>query len=115
VRSETLQNYGRHIAVSVTNSCPIQCAHCISGSSPHTQKGHAGLEAMLARWLELSPEVEHVTLTGGEPFHDLARLAEFVSICAARSIRSGVITSAYWPRTKGLRPQHSRGCPGSPP
>ncbi|SFI74232.1 radical SAM protein [Celeribacter neptunius] len=100
VSCEQVSRYGEHIAISVTNSCPLQCAHCISGSAPDTARGASGLieafDALLARW----PIINHVTFTGGEPFHHPEELAEFAARAKARGVRYGVITGAFWGKSE---------------
>lgn len=92
--------YGEHIAVSVTNACPLTCAHCVSSSSPYTEVGSECLPSALGVLLARTPRIRHVTLTGGEPFKDTARLAEFVKQCSIHRVRVGVITSGFWAKSR---------------
>jgi organic radical activating enzyme len=97
--SDQLPDYGRHLAVSITNACPLQCGHCISNSSPKSRQGFQGLAENFAGFLDLWPKARHVTLTGGEPFYDLAGMKLFLELCVQREVRAGAITSGYWAKT----------------
>lgn len=94
-----INRYGEHIAISVTNSCPLQCKHCISGSTPDTARADAGLVDGFIDFLDKWPRISRVTFTGGEPFHHPKELARFADACKSRNIRYAVITSAFWAKS----------------
>lgn len=96
---EEINRYGEHIAISVTNSCPLQCKHCISGSAPDTARADSGLVDSFADFLDKWPRINHVTFTGGEPFHNPNELTRFADACKQRNIRYGVITGAFWAKS----------------
>jgi len=95
----TLSEYGRHVAISVTNACPIRCGHCVSGSSPEASKGADDLPRRFAAYLDENPDVRLVSLTGGEPFLHMTRLRDFIRICILRGVNPGAVTSGYWAKT----------------
>jgi MoaA/NifB/PqqE/SkfB family radical SAM enzyme len=94
-------DYGVGIAVSVTNSCPLTCKHCISNASPSGERPPEGFANDLSSLLDRNDfETRHVTLTGGEPFHDLKLLKELLAVAATRRIHVGAITSSFWAKTR---------------
>lgn len=97
---EEVGRYGEHIAVSVTNSCPLKCKHCISGSAPDTARGDPALVATFDKLLSEWNVIEHVTFTGGEPFHYPKKLKEFAECADAHHVRYGVITGAFWAKSE---------------
>jgi len=73
------QIYGLGVAVSVTNACPLTCKHCISNASPSGETADSKFQKQLKLFLEHNDfETSQVTLTGGEPFHDLAQLRKLI-------------------------------------
>lgn len=104
--------FGDRLAVSITNRCPIQCEHCISKSSPYTHRGKEGLSKAVSELLSSDEKYRHITLTGGEPFDDLAVLREFADVCNSRGIKYGAITSAFWAKTKNSAQKAIASVPG---
>jgi pyruvate-formate lyase-activating enzyme len=92
--------YGKNVAVSVTNACPLQCKHCITDSSPHTDPGLPNFEATLTNFLRRDDlGTASVTMTGGEPFYDLDRLIRLVKLAANQGLAVGAISSAFWAKS----------------
>lgn len=105
-RLEAQKLASRRIGFSVTQACPLRCAHCSVQADPALSKttfteafGHkvaeqlAGLHAMGIRFLDF---------TGGEP--TLAR--RFVQVVSAESerlgISCGIVTAAHWANTPSM-------------
>jgi pyruvate-formate lyase-activating enzyme len=92
--------YGRNVAVSVTNACPLRCGHCITNSSPTTDRAIPNFESVLSNFLDRNDlDVDSVTMTGGEPFYDLDRLTTLVQIAADKGFTVGAISSAFWAKS----------------
>ncbi|MDK4733529.1 radical SAM protein [Rhizobium sp. CNPSo 3490] len=92
--------YGAGVAVSVTNACPLQCKHCITNSSPKGEQAPDHFPDDLARFLDRNDfETNHVTMTGGEPFHDLPKLIKLVQLAAKKGYEVGAITSSFWAKS----------------
>lgn len=89
--------FGSHLAISVTNGCPLTCAHCISRSGPNGQRASPQLSKKVGEMLDVSPFATNaVSLTGGEPFYEPDTLADLIKEVKKRGHRVIVITSAFW-------------------
>lgn len=92
--------FGDHVALSVTNRCPIKCAHCVSGSGPDTNGADAKLSTGLVDFLVAYQKTRLITFTGGEPFDDVSELARLAEICRSLNIHCSAITSAFWAKSQ---------------
>lgn len=84
-------------ALAITFQCNIECAHCVTNSSPRV-KDSIPLEDILAIVDEVAtiPKVTRLGLTGGEPFLRFDVMKEIVPYAAARGLSVSVITNAFW-------------------
>lgn len=83
------------LGVSLTMACPLQCAHCITNSHPMATQEMTTDEA-LACIRDGAGAIDHVSLTGGEPFLKFGRLRTVVTAAADSGYIVSVMTSAYW-------------------
>jgi len=89
------------LVFSTTDRCPIECRFCAAGCSP--RKNHrlsftdmaAAVEAMVALG-----RLKVVVFTGGEPFLLGDTLLRMVRYCADRSLKTRIVTNAYWAGTR---------------
>lgn len=96
--------FGSHLAVSLTNNCPLRCSHCIvsavhagTDTSERPRKLASRIGASLSN---LKGRIKVLTFTGGE-----APLAgdAFVSLgkhANSLGIHTALMTSAYWARNE---------------
>jgi hypothetical protein len=88
--------YNSSIGLFLTKRCPLRCAHCAVGSSPEDPDP---ADADVLRWaqaLARSTHLQHVCITGGEPFlkPDLLHQIAILFLAAGKAI--SVITSGFW-------------------
>jgi len=90
-----MNNFNK-LGINFTFKCAFSCAHCINNSSPKNtavvspsflNKFLSGLDVGL---------VKEVSISGGEPFLFLNRLAKLLKILSKKKIRTVVITNSYW-------------------
>lgn len=102
VREITSLSFQLHrvIYVSLTQKCPLRCAHCFVESGPERTE-HADLEDF-RRWIDslvAAPSVEVVALSGGEPWSHPAALRYAIDACFRAEVYSMVCTSGFWAAT----------------
>lgn len=92
----------RHIGISLTEACPLGCAHCIVASVPPSkwrsvtlslEQAHA-YAGQLAELHEAG--IRHISFTGGEPVLAFGALRLLTAACAEAGISSTAITSCHW-------------------
>lgn len=83
------------LGISVTMTCPLRCDHCITSSSPDVREEMSAEEA-LGYMRAAAGAVDHVSITGGEPFLDRWRLETLVSEGKSLGYVMSVMTSGYW-------------------
>lgn len=92
----------RHIAFSLTEACPLRCAHCIVSSqssrkqkkvtiTPEQALGYADQMSALQK-----KGVQRVSFTGGEPLLAKAQLRTLSEAVAVSGMTSTVITACHW-------------------
>ncbi|HDQ05209.1 MAG TPA: radical SAM protein [Candidatus Bathyarchaeota archaeon] len=74
--------YLRNIGMVVTYKCQVACPHCIIEAGPH-RKEEVKLDDA-SKWIEQIANyrngyIKVLSLTGGEPFYDLNKLAALSS------------------------------------
>lgn len=87
------------LGVSVTLACPLECAHCITNSSPRV-RDEMSLGEALGYVRDADHVIDHISVTGGEPFLKFPRLAEIVKQAKSQKYIVFVMTSGYWGRNK---------------
>ncbi|RMI31081.1 4Fe-4S single cluster domain-containing protein [Streptomyces triticirhizae] len=80
-------------AVIWVQGCPLRCRGCLAEETLPFSGGELRPVAELADWLAELPDIEGVTLSGGEPFGQAGALAELLD--AARARRPGLSAMAY--------------------
>ena len=86
----------KSLTILLTLSCPLECAHCITDSSPHKS---GGLSVEVVRRITLAAKaagIGTVGFTGGDPFAHLVQLRECLEYAKDLGLRIGVATSAFW-------------------
>jgi MoaA/NifB/PqqE/SkfB family radical SAM enzyme len=94
-----------NLGIMVTYKCPVACPHCIVEAGPN-RKEEMLLGDCLA-WINQAStykdgQIKSVSLTGGEPFYDLNKLALIAEYGKAFGFNMSVVTSAFWASTQGV-------------
>lgn len=89
----------RNIGLVVTYRCQVGCPHCIVDAGP--QRTEAITVDDATSWISQiasyrGGQCRIVSLTGGEPFSDIERLAEFAGIISRAGLVVAVVTNGYW-------------------
>jgi MoaA/NifB/PqqE/SkfB family radical SAM enzyme len=96
-------NYGSHIAISLTNRCPLRCAHCVTDSGPDKDKHQDLLSHHLDHLIDSLPgmhgRIHCISLTGGESGLLPHVTARIVAAAHHEDIAVGIISSAFWAKT----------------
>ncbi|MFA7767419.1 4Fe-4S single cluster domain-containing protein [Streptomyces sp. NPDC048723] len=71
-------------AVIWVQGCPLRCRGCVAAETLPFEGGTEHTVAELADWLCGLPDIEGVTLSGGEPFSQAAALAALLDSVRAR-------------------------------
>ncbi|GGX95737.1 hypothetical protein GCM10007160_24200 [Litchfieldella qijiaojingensis] len=92
------KNYGMHIAVSITNKCPLECEHCITKSSPVADDSSKSQVSKLCDDLENlgGNGIKVITITGGEPYLNRNGMRAVINSVRGLDVKVAVITSGYW-------------------
>lgn len=92
----------KHISLSLTEACPLRCAHCLVASVPaeewdsvtlplETARVYAGQIAQLR-----TAGIEKISFTGGEPILAFKALQLLTKACAEEGISTTVVTACHW-------------------
>lgn len=89
----------KNIGLAVTYQCPISCAHCIVKAGPQRRDELSLGEAF--EWIKQiasyrNGHIRMLSLTGGEPFHNLSRLESISSFAKSQGLIVSAVTNAYW-------------------
>ena len=102
--TETLTEipYLRNIGLIVTYKCQVACPHCIIEAGPH-RKEETLLDDALS-WIEQIANYRHgfikvLSLTGGEPFYDIKKIAAISSYGEENGLFVSAVTNAFWAST----------------
>jgi hypothetical protein len=88
-------------AFHVTYTCPLACAHCCFRSNPQNRdRLDVGLIRETIDTFD-TDSIKLVIFTGGEPFLLGNRLADLVAHANARGLRTRIVSSGYFGRTRG--------------
>lgn len=99
--SRTTGYFGEELAISPTNACPLQCSHCISKSGPNADVGAPGLIPAIDEFFEVNKfSTKSVSLTGGEPFLDIASTQIISDKLFSLGIECAIVTSGFWAKTR---------------
>jgi pyruvate-formate lyase-activating enzyme len=93
----------RHVGFSLTLACPLHCRHCIAdaGPAPNAEAPMEYARFWADQLCELrSCGVELVSFTGGEALLARQQLKVLSRAAHVAGLRSGLVTSAYWARSR---------------
>lgn len=89
-------HFGQTLAVSLTNRCPLRCAHCCVAAGRDVDLTNSLVDRLCRELGAVCGTVRTISLTGGEPL----LMPEVVSAIARASrthgLSTGVVTSACW-------------------
>jgi len=100
---------GRHIGLSLTEACPLSCAHCAAAAVPAARHPQVCLSPdLIKRFCADMPAlarqgVERISLTGGEPVLALEAVAALSAAARAVGIRTTLVTGLHWAAGGGAR------------
>ena len=91
--------YLRNIGLIVTYKCQVACPHCIIEAGPHRKEEVQLTDAI--NWIKQIASyrngyIKVLSLTGGEPFYDLKKLAELSSFGEKNGLIVSAVTNAFW-------------------
>lgn len=94
--------YLRNIGLVVTYKCQVACSHCIIEAGPN-RKEEVQLDDAF-KWIEQIADyrngyIKVLSLTGGEPFYDLNKLAALSSFGEEKGLFVSAVTNAFWAST----------------
>jgi MoaA/NifB/PqqE/SkfB family radical SAM enzyme len=93
----------RNIGFIMTYKCQIACSHCIVEAGPHRKE-----EILLSdatNWIQQtalyrSGYIKVLSLTGGEPFYNIAHLEKLSTFGEKCGLLVSVVTNAFWASTQ---------------
>lgn len=88
------------LGVQVTNACNMECAHCITESSPQAH-GDLPWQQIEMAVRSAAPHVDGVCVTGGEPLLRRTVALRTIRLTRELGLRSSMVTNGYWARTAG--------------
>jgi MoaA/NifB/PqqE/SkfB family radical SAM enzyme len=93
----------RNIGLLMTYKCQVACPHCIIEAGPH-RKEQVRLDDAF-QWIRQAAGyrdgyIRVLSLTGGEPFYDLAHLKSISDFGAACGLFVSAVTNAFWALTE---------------
>ena len=91
--------YLRNIGLIVTYKCQVACPHCILEAGPNRKEQIQLNEAF--NWIEQIANyrngyIKVLSLTGGEPFYNLKKLATISSFGEQHGLLVSAVTNAFW-------------------
>jgi MoaA/NifB/PqqE/SkfB family radical SAM enzyme len=94
--------YLRNIGLVVTYKCQVACPHCIIEAGPN-RKEETKLEDAF-NWIKQIANyrngyIKVLSLTGGEPFYDINKLATLSSFGEENGLFVSAVTNAFWAST----------------
>lgn len=84
------------VLVSVTNRCPLHCAHCSSSSTPTSQQPDADALAGFIDSFRCGQAPRVLMLTGGEPLLRPGLVVELAERARAAGTATAVLTGAFF-------------------
>jgi pyruvate-formate lyase-activating enzyme len=94
----------RHVVFSLTDACPLQCAHCwVTASARARQAMSPGMASYHASQFAALRQcgVDKITLTGGEPLLMPAIAGLLSEAAAAQGITTTIVTACHWADSDG--------------
>jgi hypothetical protein len=90
------------LLLTVTQRCPLRCAHCSSASTMHgSDRDHGSLRRFIGSFTpDDRPDV--LMITGGEPLLLPDLVAELAASARAAGTRSAVLTGAFFARDRRM-------------
>jgi MoaA/NifB/PqqE/SkfB family radical SAM enzyme len=90
------------VGMVITYRCQIACPHCILRAGPHRKEEISLADAF--NWIEQisnyrNGHIKLLSLTGGEPFYDINRLAKISSYAKSMGLAVSTISNAFWADT----------------
>ncbi len=87
--------------LSITLQCPVGCSFCYRQSSPTKKEAMNKRQALktIDELFEARLGIEHINISGGEPFLKPGVLRAVVDKTTSLTIISSVTTSAFWAKT----------------
>jgi MoaA/NifB/PqqE/SkfB family radical SAM enzyme len=94
--------YLRNMGLVVTYKCQVACPHCIIEAGPN-RKEETRLEDAF-EWIKQIANyrdgyIKVLSLTGGEPFYDISKLAALSSFGEENGLFVSAVTNAFWAST----------------
>ena len=104
-----------NMGLMMTYRCQVACPHCVVEAGPHRTEEVDLAEAR--DWVAQmagyrNGRVQMLSLTGGEPFYAVDKLAEISDFAANLGLVASVVTNAHWATTPGTAVQMLRRLPG---
>ena len=97
---EALALSSRRLGFSVTQGCPLRCAHCSVGAAPELHANRYAndfSQRIVSQMGEIaSAGITSIDFTGGEPTLMPRFLADVSTVAAEYGITTGLVTAANW-------------------
>jgi organic radical activating enzyme len=92
----------RNVGFVMTYRCQVACPHCIIRAGPHRKERMRLADAL--KWIEQVAAyrggyIKGLSLTGGEPFFDMALLRRISARAAETGLIVSAVTNAFWAST----------------
>lgn len=89
----------QNIGLMLTYKCQVSCPHCIVECSPHRTEEMQESDAL--DWIRQIAHyrngyIKVLSLTGGEPFFDIAKFRRVAECATSHGLLTAVVTNAYW-------------------
>lgn len=101
-------------AVIWLQGCPLRCPGCFNPQTHEIGKGQwISVEKLFRKLVKLTPEIEGITISGGEPLIQLEALTELLCLVKGNTHLSVIVFTGFtWAEVK--RFCNSIPCPNSP-
>ncbi len=105
--------FHRALAINLTLTCPLTCAHCFIDSGPRRREA-IDHRMIVRRVEEIAAEgrIRLLVISGGEPFLARATLAAVLAVAKAGGLQVAVSTSAHFAATLARARRFLEGFPG---
>jgi MoaA/NifB/PqqE/SkfB family radical SAM enzyme len=89
----------KNIGLFLTFKCQVACPHCVVQAGPERNETMS-LESIDRYISQIASyrngHIRMISLTGGEPFIDIGRLRQVISMAAHHNLWVSVVTNAFW-------------------